>query len=293
MSPFQIRKLRDSDLRGADELRRLAGWNQTTDDWRRLLLLSPDGCFVAVEDGSLVGTVTTTSYGRAMAWIGMMLVHPERRGNGIGTALMHHALKHLQLLGVHCVRLDATPAGRPIYQKLGFVDEWSLRRWERRPIEAATQERSAIFPKVASETRALTPEDWPQVELMDSTAFGVNRIALLRALANDSLAARVYGNRKSLRAWGLLRPGVSAAYLGPVACYEPRGGAAVIKELLQSAAADCPVYWDIPDLNVSAIQTAEAYGFAPVRPLTRMRLGPATCTSDPLRQVGIADPAVG
>src|SRR5882724_11666216 len=103
MEKISFRPMTDGDLRVADELRRLAGWNQTPADWRRLLWLEPRGCFVAVESSEVVGTVTTTTYGEALAWIGMMLVHAEHQRRGIGTRLMRQALEYLQGCGVGCI----------------------------------------------------------------------------------------------------------------------------------------------------------------------------------------------
>ena len=60
MAKISLRRMTDGDLPAADELRRLAGWNQRPEDWRRLFWLEPRGCFVAVENGEVVGTVTTT-----------------------------------------------------------------------------------------------------------------------------------------------------------------------------------------------------------------------------------------
>ena len=40
---MQIRGLTEADLAGADELRRIAGWNQTINDWRLLLSFDPHG----------------------------------------------------------------------------------------------------------------------------------------------------------------------------------------------------------------------------------------------------------
>jgi ribosomal protein S18 acetylase RimI-like enzyme len=131
MKDLELRPMTEADLAGADDLRRLAGWNQTPEDWRRLLRLEPEGCFVAVQNGAIVGTVTTTTYGQALAWIGMMLIHPDLRRQGLGTRLMRRSLEYLQSRGVGCIRLDATPAGRPVYEKLGFVAEWTLTRWQR------------------------------------------------------------------------------------------------------------------------------------------------------------------
>jgi len=116
----------EADLAAADELRRLAGWNQKPRDWQRLLAFEPRGCFVALRNGAVVGTVTTTVYGTALAWIGMMLVHPEHRRTGIATRLMNRALEYLNHRKVSGVKLDATPAGQPVYEKLGFVPEWRL-----------------------------------------------------------------------------------------------------------------------------------------------------------------------
>src|SRR5437870_2531869 len=72
----QFRLMTAADLDFADSLRALAGWNQTRNDWRRLLTHEPRGCFIAEWDGSPAGTSTTTCYGTDLAWIGMVLVDP-------------------------------------------------------------------------------------------------------------------------------------------------------------------------------------------------------------------------
>src|SRR6266571_7013104 len=163
MEKVSLRRMTDGDLRAADELRRLAGWNQTLEDWRRLFCLEPRGCFVAALEGGVVGTVTTTTYGQALAWIGMMLVHEEHQRRGIGTSLMRQALEYLQGHGVKCVKLDATPAGRPLYEKLGFVSQGTLTRC-RRPAEDETQYSEST----ASKTRDLADADWDAVDEIDS-----------------------------------------------------------------------------------------------------------------------------
>src|SRR5262245_4850768 len=103
---IEIRLLRESDIPAAMELKEFAGWNQTENDWRTLLKLEPEGCFAAVLNGQLVGTTTTTCYGRELAWIGMVLVRPEQRRSGIATKLMTTALDYLKPK-VATVKLDA------------------------------------------------------------------------------------------------------------------------------------------------------------------------------------------
>ena len=87
MATLRIRLFAKGDLAFADSLRALVGWNQTPDDWLRFLNHQPDGCFVAEWDGQPVGTATTTIYEDKVAWIGMVLVHPDARRRGIEAAL--------------------------------------------------------------------------------------------------------------------------------------------------------------------------------------------------------------
>jgi len=287
MEKICLRQMTDGDLRAADELRRLAGWNQTLEDWRRLLWLEPRGCFVAVHNGEVVGTVTTTTYGQALAWIGMMLVHPEHQRRGIGMRLMRQALEYLQGHGVKCVKLDATPAGRPLYEKLGFVPESTLTRCQR-PAEGQTQSPE----RAAAGERELTDAHWEAVDDIDRAAFGVSRDRLLRSLAQDSLAALVWPGQGRVVGWGMLRPGANADYLGPLVCSSVEGSLSLVAALL-ARAGNHSVIWDVPDKNESAKATAQRFGFVPLRPLTRMCLGPNPVAGDPQAQFAIADPAVG
>ncbi|NOY01032.1 MAG: GNAT family N-acetyltransferase, partial [Verrucomicrobia bacterium] len=127
---IQLRTMRDEDLVFANEVRNIAGWNQTLTDWRRFISLQPNGCFIAEWNGEPAGTATTTCYGKDLAWIGMVLVHPDFRRRGLGKALLEHCITYLRDdQKIRCVKLDATPEGQPLYEKLGFNAEWSLKRW--------------------------------------------------------------------------------------------------------------------------------------------------------------------
>ena len=277
----------ENDLPAADELRRLAGWNQTPADWTRLLALEPGGCFVAEAAGQLAGSVTTTTYGDALAWLGMMLVHPQLRHQGIGSVLMTRALAYLKLQNVACVKLDATPAGYPLYTRLGFVPEWTLTRWQ-----AQTHGRKPGANTPSKQTRGLEDEDWPAIETMDAAVLGQPRLRLLQSLAKGGSSSLVWPAVGPISGWGLLRPGANAQYLGPLVCPSPEGASSLVMDLL-AAGSQNAVFWDIPDQNQVAAQLALRFGFQPVRPLTRMRLGPNSSLGSPYAQLGIADPALG
>ncbi len=79
---------------------------------------------VWVVDGRLVGNV---SLRRARGWggylIGNVVVHPDRRGRGIASALMRRALKAVSRRGAHWVGLEVrvdNHVARGLYERLGF-----------------------------------------------------------------------------------------------------------------------------------------------------------------------------
>ena len=194
------------DLDDALALSTAEGWNQTAADWGRLLRLDPDGCFAARDGSRLVGTVTTVTYGRDLAWIGMMVVHPDFRGRGLGAALMEHALGHAHALGVACVKLDATPAGRPLYESLGFEAETEMERWQG---VARSDARPGPAPRPLDALRALLA--------LDRSAFGVDRSAVLGRLATEGAAEPLVEPAGGVPAGcALARRGRAAAYLGPL-----------------------------------------------------------------------------
>lgn len=118
-----------ADLPAALELSTEAGWNQTASDWTALLLDSPDGCLAIESDGRVVATTTVVCYDQRLAWIGMVLTHPDYRRRGFATKLVSRAIDIAHERGVHTIKLDATDQGRLVYASLGFRDEQAVERW--------------------------------------------------------------------------------------------------------------------------------------------------------------------
>jgi GNAT superfamily N-acetyltransferase len=278
-----IRRLTPADLGEADQLRAELGWNQTISDWRRFLALAPDGCFGAERNGKIVGTCTSVCFGDELAWIGMMMVHPAGRGQGIGGRLLRCCVDYLRQLGVRCIKLDATPMGQPIYNHIGFLPECTLTRWEHHgPLPGA---------EPSSSIQILTEKHWPAVLALDFQNVGIPRASLLRSLAGTSLRALVYVCNGSLLGFGMLRSGARANYLGPIV-----GGAGIGELLVRSLLSrneDRFIFWDVPDLNEPASLLASRLGFTPARPLTRMYLDANMFPANFEGYWAIADPATG
>jgi predicted N-acetyltransferase YhbS len=283
MMQIEVRLLRESDIPAALRLKELAQWNQTESDWRRLLLLEPSGCFCATVDDQLVGTTTTTTYGHGLAWIGMVLVDPKRRQLGIGTKLMRVAMEYLSKAGVQTVKLDATPAGRPLYEKLGFKEESTIERWE----GIAVTGDGAQLPhlKAAARQEAL---------VLDRHAFGVERSKLIEILIDDChvtpLVATAVDGR--LAGYGLARPGTAAAYVGPLLATNGEAATTVLDGLLGQLPGE-RVYIDLNTGFKSGREILAARGFVKQRDLIRMSYGNKSKAGTSPAIFAIAGPEVG
>lgn len=282
-----IRTMTADDVELGIQLGTESGWNHLRQDWQRLLDYEPQGCFVGCIGRQKVATVTTTCYGTELAWIGMMLVHPEYRRRGIATALMRHALDWLDARGIRCIKLDATPDGAAVYRQLGFQAEWEFQRYQRDAIEETTGvERMTIHrSRSAGEPGEFRSALSSWLPTWDTAAFGVNRSHYLRCLAECSrMVIRPEGI-------GMLRPGLRAAYLGPVLAQQTEVAAELIQELLQSETGE--LFWDVPGPNLAACELAVQLEFRPVRTLLRMWRGEHLLTGKPEWQYALACPATG
>ena len=284
--PLTIRNMGVKDFASADSLRSLSSWNQTHADWARFLYISPETCFIAEINGQVVGTATLTLYGITLAWVGMMLVHPEYRRQGIGKRLLEHCLAQSRQRGVRTVVLAATPAGKQLYDSLGFVQQYTLSRWAGRSAIAC----SGSLPTGMAEWHET---DSVHVERLDTEAFGVSRSAMRDALAADSISKRVLRSPSNqIEGYGFLREGADAAYLGPVVARTAEAGIELLEALLERSNAE-NVYLDSPDANSAAAHWAQKRGFSIQRPLIQMFVGASPPPGNPEMQFGLAGPEVG
>jgi predicted GNAT family acetyltransferase len=66
------------------------------------------------------------------AWILFVATHPDARGEGLATALMKQGLRAAVDRGCTTTTLEASPMGRPIYERMGYLPLGTVEMWERR-----------------------------------------------------------------------------------------------------------------------------------------------------------------
>jgi len=284
---MRLRAMTNQDVPAGLRLKDLAGWNQTAGDWNRFLDASPEGCFVAEENGLVCGTATTISYQNRFAWIGMVLVDPEHRKRGIGTQLLKKTIEHLDQQKIPTMKLDATPQGRPLYEKLGFVDEYEIERW--------TLKRSSCADTSTAKS-SFAPLTKAQLELifrMDRQVFGADRSFLLRSL-HDETPQLTIGDRRNGRPDGYAfgRRGSFADHLGPWMANSRESAESLLKEFLAHSSRETLVV-DCLKSNALAIELLRAHGFVFSRNLTRMYRGPNAHAGNPASLCAIVGPEFG
>jgi predicted N-acetyltransferase YhbS len=256
-----IRPMTAADLPAGLRLSRQAGWNQLKADWQRFLDLQPDGCFVAERRGIVVGTTVTSIFG-SVAWVALVLVEEFLRGRGMGTALLRHTLDFLDRSQVPTVRLDATPLGRPLYEQLGFAEQFQLARYFG-TLPPATP---------GAEAAVATPEQWDELARLDEQVTRTDRRrVLLRLFAEQPGSIRVVRGGQRIDGFLTARPGRRAVQIGPCIA-SPQAGCSLLADAWRRFAGQT-VFLDIPMANTKATRFAESQGLTVQRHLTRMCRG--------------------
>jgi GNAT superfamily N-acetyltransferase len=257
----RVRALRRADLGGLMRLKQSAGWNQTEQDWERLLELEPAGCFGLERDGAVVASSTALLYGQELAWIGMVLTLPEHRGQGYARRMMECAVSYAAQRGVARAGLDATDMGIALYRKLGFAPVEVVERWERPAMEGAAAPAGVA--------------EWELDAALDRAAFGADRRRLLESLARagaataPGAAAAPHAAALPDGSYAMGRAGARAAYFGPCVARSAAAARQLLGWFLARHAGEA-VYWDLLTENGAAVEMAAAHGFRRARTLTRM-----------------------
>jgi ribosomal protein S18 acetylase RimI-like enzyme len=280
-----IRPLGVADLDAVQNLSLEAGWNQVEADWRIFLEL---GHLYGVDGpaGTVRATGATLPLGREHGWISMVIVSAPARHRGVAAQLVLHGIEDLAEQGL-IPGLDATPAGRDVYSRLGFRDTWPITRL----VRPGTGRMRGEPDPVAPELRAATLSDLEALAALDLRAFGAERRAVLTRLIERAPQLAVAGWTPGAAGFLLGRFGRTATHLGPVVASEPAVALLMIDYAL--ARAPGPFIVDLVDLRPGLRAALEGRGFAAQRTFSRMLYRRTEAFGDPNFAIAIAGPELG
>lgn len=265
---MRLRTMTQADIPAGMRLKEISGWNQTAEDWRRFLKASPNGCFVAEVDSRVVGTATTVPYEDKFAWIGMVLVDLEYRGRGIGTRLLQKTIAYLDEVAMPTMKLDATPLGKPLYEKLGFGSEYEIERL----ILTRGPEQLSNFPLTPRQSR-ISDADLETVISRDRELFGADRGDLLKSLHREAPElVSVVINDGEVRGYVFGRMGSFADHMGPLMATDAETCRELVAAFLQGSGRENLIVDCLMSHGFAGGLLRER-GFRYSRPLTRMFRG--------------------
>lgn len=259
----------EADMADAMSLVEEAGWNQTAADWQ-YMLSAGWGLGFRDADQRLVASSIVLPYPPDIGWIGMVLVRKSHRKRGLATRLLQEAIALCRASGLTPM-LDATPEGREVYRRLGFIDGPVIERWHGMGHGVGNSASSSL--------------DLGRAIALDGPAFGADRSRLLADLAGRPDTPAWQNSAATL----LGRRGRTATQMGPLLS-ESEGEAIALCDLALKAMSG-PVLIDIPRRESGLRDLLAARGFSVERGFTRMALDKPAHLGAAMR--AIAGPELG
>jgi len=216
-----LRAMTPSDLAAAHALTDEIRWPHRQADWEQALRHGEG--LVAERDGQVVGTGLRFPWGPRHATIGLVVVSSACQGRRIGHRLMTSLLEGLEQ---RTVLLHATPEGRGLYERLGFVRVGEVRQHQGLALPAPLIALDAGW-----RLRPGTEADLPTLRLLDATARGMPRDALIDELFRSAEATVVLTHLDVPVGFGMLCRFGRGHKIGPVAAPHAEGAKALIAHL--------------------------------------------------------------
>ncbi|MED1300891.1 GNAT family N-acetyltransferase [[Bacillus thuringiensis] serovar konkukian] len=114
---IRVERLREEQIGDIVVLSSYIGWDYNREEIETVF---HSGIVYGVwnERKELIASAAIILYGEALASIGMVIVHPDYKGRGIGKAITSACMKSVSAQTP--IMLIATDEGKPLYEKLGF-----------------------------------------------------------------------------------------------------------------------------------------------------------------------------
>ena len=253
---FSIRPMNRAEVDLAIEWAAIEGWNPGLHDAECFHAADPDGFLIGYLDDEPVGCISVVAYDAGFGFLGLYIVRPEFRGQGVGMKLWQVGMARL---GNRNIGLDGVVAQQANYRKSGFRLDYRNIRYE-----------GVGKPANPSGTVNLSAVSFDPLLAYDSRMFPVSRERFLRCwIRQPQAAGRAVIRNGTLAGYGLIRPCRHGCKIGPLFA----DGEDIAEDLFQALAAQAPgaaIYLDVPEANAAAVRLAERHGMQKVFETARM-----------------------
>jgi GNAT superfamily N-acetyltransferase len=256
-----IRRIQRHDLSAAMRLSTQQDWNQTETDWSLIIENPQNICLLAEYHGQIIGTTAAMNYSDEIAWINMVLVDKEFRGQGIGKSLLENIFNKLQHFG--SIKLDATPEGHKVYMAFNFKEEYSIFRMTLDFAKPQPLEGDLLPGPIQS-------NHIPEIIAFDKHIFGAARHHLIESLIKQyPHKAWMLKRKDKITGFVLGRDGRNHQHIGPLMA-QTSSDAKILFAKSISGLEGKPVVVDVLSDKVDLVNWLTNMGFIRQRYFTRM-----------------------
>lgn len=252
---LELVELNESDTRGLVELSASVGWDYDEEEVATLLSSSHKIFGHKNRDGKLVSSAAIIPYDEKLASIGVVIVHPDYRGLGLGKEVMQ---KCIDCARDRFILLIATSDGKPLYEKLGFTVVDSVHKYL-----CGKYDPPSLANLSGMTIEAFKEEYLKNIIELDGAAFGDKRSVFLRNRIQQSNQCFVVKDENSrIIGFGLSILGPVNLILGPVVAPDYRIAQLIIDRLASKHQGKLRV--DVPSGQEKLMAFLEHSGFEKV-----------------------------
>lgn len=216
-----LRPMTTADLPQAQALSADLRWPHRPTDWEQMFAHAEG--VVAERDGQIIATAQRWRWSERHATIGLVIVTPACQGRRIGHRLITTLLDGMD---DSTVLLHATPEGRGLYERLGFV-----RIGEIRQHQGIAQSTPLIALPPGWRLRPAGLNEAAALYQLDAHARGMTREALIDDLLVSADACVVLDHGGEQRGFAMLHRFGRGHVIGPVVAPDAEGAKALIAHL--------------------------------------------------------------
>lgn len=233
-SQFSLRAMQAADMEACHRLTLALKWPHRLDDWQFVEALG-HGFVIDDQIADQAAGLTTPSvagsglvwrYGASHAALGMLIVTSALQGLGLGRQLMERLLSEA---GERSVLLNATVAGKPLYEKLGFIATGKLHQHQGSILQAPL-----VALPAGVRLRPLGINDTPRLLALDQRASGMDRSAVVTALMDVSEGIAIAGDDGAMHGFALVRRFGHGRTIGPVVAPDAEHAKALISHWINT-----------------------------------------------------------
>lgn len=259
---LDVRLMEPEDLARALEWAAREGWNPGLDDEKAFYTADASGFYMGWLGERPVSSISVVKYGTGFAFLGLYIVEPEFRGQGLGMATWNAGLG--SAFG-RTIGLDGVVDQQDNYRKSGFVLAHNNIRYGGR-VAAQKKNDAAVRPVSGKLAKAIAD--------YDSGFFPEERGAFLdywtsRTASHSALA---YSDGDTIGGYGVIRACRQGHKIGPLFAETPEIAETLLGNLIVEAGAS-EIFLDVPEPNTQAVALAKSLGLSPVFETARMYRG--------------------